>query len=195
MPRPRVLTYVHTPLITIMENEKRQHNKKQKLAEHVTEKLTQYMGVEVKSHIMGLHEVDDLLFLDDNDALDSSEMRVGLSEGQLTQMNHLAQQIARHVDKIVDKRRTFECGECSKTFPQKWGLTRHMRTHTGVRPHTCTTCDKSFTQLCALRRHEQTHDDTLRWKCDVCDKNGVNKIFKLKEYLQVHLRSVHNENL
>lgn len=193
MPSHRVLTYVHTPLV-IMEHETLQHNKKQKLAEHVTKTLTQYMGAEVKSHIMGLHAVDDLLFLDEKNAVDN-EVRVGLSEGQLTQMNHLAQQIARHVDKIVDKRRTFECQECSKTFPQKWGLTRHMRTHTGVRPHTCSTCDKSFTQLCALKRHEQTHDDTLRWKCNVCEKNGVNKIFKLKEYLQVHLRSVHNENL
>jgi hypothetical protein len=156
-------------------------NKRQKLADHVTETLTQYMGQEVKSHIMGLREVNDLLFVENS-------TNVELSDGQLVQMNNLAQQIARHVDKIVDKRRTFECKECSKTFPQKWGLTRHMRTHTGVRPHTCTTCDKSFTQLCALKRHEQTHDHTLRWKCDVCDKN-----FKLKEYLQVHLRSVHND--
>lgn len=160
-------------------------NKKQKLADHVTETLTKYMGHEVKTHIMEKHEVNDLLFLDST----SEEDCVGLSEGQLAQMNNLAQQIARRVDKIVDKHRIFECKECSKTFPQKWGLTRHLRTHTGVRPHTCTVCNKSFTQLCALKRHEQTHDSTLRWKCDKC-----NKPFKLKEYLQVHLRSVHDNS-
>lgn len=33
-------------------------NKKQKLADHVTETLTQYMGHEVKSHIMEMHEVN-----------------------------------------------------------------------------------------------------------------------------------------
>jgi len=156
------------------------HQKKQKLADHVTETLTQYMGQEVKTHIMKLD--NDLLFMEEEL---NSDM---LSTGQLMQMNQLAQQIARRVDKIVDKRRQFACSECSKTFPQKWGLTRHMRTHTGQRPHTCETCNKSFTQLCALRRHEQTHDETLRWDCPNCDKS-----FKLKEYMLVHLRSVHHE--
>lgn len=147
---------------------------KQRLAANVTQTLNKYVDKEVNMHIMD-NEAGFLL-LDDE-----------LSHGQLMQMNQLAQQIARQVDKIVDKRRVYHCVECAKTFPQKWGLTRHMRTHTGVRPHACTICDKSFTQLCALRRHEQIHDDTSRWQCDVCQKN-----FKLKEYLQVHVKTAHH---
>jgi hypothetical protein len=148
---------------------------KQRLAAQVTETLTKYMDKEVSTHIMENEE--GFLLLDDDQ----------LSQGQLMQMNHLAQQIARQVDKIVDKRRVFHCVECAKTFPQKWGLTRHTRTHTGLRPHACTICDKSFTQLCALRRHEQIHDAGARWQCEVCQKN-----FKLKEYLQVHVKSAHS---
>jgi uncharacterized Zn-finger protein len=109
-----------------------------------------------------------------------------VSEGQRIQMNRLAQQVAQRVDQILDARRTFACNVCAKTFPQKWGLTRHLRIHSGLRPHACTSCDKSFAQLCALRRHELTHDGSLRYGCPHCDKT-----FKLQEYMTVHVRKMH----
>lgn len=134
--------------------------KKMKLATSVNETVTQYVEREL------IHNQ--------------------VSEGQRIQMNHLAQQVAKRVDQILDTRRTFACDECAKTFPQKWGLTRHKRIHSGLKPHACTSCDKTFAQLCALRRHELTHDASQRYACPHCDKT-----FKLQEYMTVHVRKMH----
>jgi hypothetical protein len=46
---------------------------------------------------------------------------------------------------------------CDRSFTEKDTLTRHMLTHTGVRPHTCSVCGKKFTKSGHLKRHMLTH--------------------------------------
>lgn len=75
---------------------------------------------------------------------------------------------------------------CLKEFTSKWSLTRHMKTHSGLKPFQCQQCNKQFVQKCSLTRHEQTHQNERPW---VCDHDDCDKRFKLKEYLEVHRKS------
>ncbi|KAF0044148.1 hypothetical protein F2P81_003306 [Scophthalmus maximus] len=49
------------------------------------------------------------------------------------------------------------CHSCSKCFPSRSKLQRHVMTHTGQRPYNCETCGKRFRQKTHLRIHCRTH--------------------------------------
>nr|XP_033497818.1 zinc finger protein 770-like [Epinephelus lanceolatus] len=46
------------------------------------------------------------------------------------------------------------CRICFKSFPAPTKLSRHMVTHSGVRPYKCSLCSKTFTQHSHLKTHE-----------------------------------------
>ena len=48
-------------------------------------------------------------------------------------------------------------------------LTRHQRTHTGVKPDVCNACGKSFTPQCSLTLHQRIHSGE---KPKVCSTQG-----------------------
>lgn len=73
------------------------------------------------------------------------------------------------------------CHICSKNFTKTFSLTRHMKLHTGERPHKCERCDFAFIQKSDLLRHEATHIDNFEFDCHDCDKK-----FKTKKNLQCH---------
>jgi len=53
-----------------------------------------------------------------------------------------------------------QCPKCDKSFPLKGNLTRHLLSHTGLKPFMCSQCDKSYTQSGNLRLHERVmHGD------------------------------------
>ena len=54
-------------------------------------------------------------------------------------------------------------------FAAKETLNRHVRTHTGIRPHICQYCGKAFIQPSQLRAHVFHHTGKLRspWSIEV----------------------------
>ncbi|XP_069194823.1 protein bric-a-brac 1 isoform X7 [Procambarus clarkii] len=51
----------------------------------------------------------------------------------------------------------FGCMYCAKSFPTRWGLDRHTRTHTGEKPYTCHICHRNFNEQSNYQRHFRRH--------------------------------------
>ncbi|MEQ2190603.1 hypothetical protein XENOCAPTIV_001566 [Xenoophorus captivus] len=69
---------------------------------------------------------------------------------------------------LEQKKKTYACDWCCKSFAQSADLRRHLRTHTGERPHRCTFCSKSFSQRGNLRRHLRIHTGERPYSCPFC---------------------------
>ncbi|KAI9477177.1 hypothetical protein BX667DRAFT_461445, partial [Coemansia mojavensis] len=47
----------------------------------------------------------------------------------------------------------FKCETCEQSFSRNHDLKRHVKIHSGIKPHKCPKCGKSFGRSDALKRH------------------------------------------
>ena len=118
---------------------------------------------------MGDHLRDSPLSI----SLDSSDSGVSGCEEEIididnvdTGFNYNAFQ--RGQDK--KKKKMLPCSFCPKYFDRPSLLSRHIRTHTGERPHSCTFCYKSFSTSSSLNTHVRIHSGEKPHQCNVCNK-------------------------
>ena len=63
--------------------------------------------------------------------------------------------------------------DCGKAYSQPGHLTRHMLTHTGVKPYVCETCGTGFSRSDSLATHMRTHSGVKPYACDTCGEAFV----------------------
>ena len=78
----------------------------------------------------------------------------------------------------------YQCPLCDKTLKNKYGLNKHLKTHTAEKPYSCEVCGKCFKTKKYLTKHmSTTHTDQKLYACEICHKS-----FKFRESMYKHIK-------
>ena len=89
---------------------------------------------------------------------------------------------------MMQEKKYFTCGKCSKSFVSSTNLNRHYKcVHDKIRDIKCEICDYAASNISDVRRHTKvTHLQIKNFSCDECEFASV-----LKSDLIRHKRSIH----
>ncbi|KAG5328539.1 ZN557 protein, partial [Acromyrmex charruanus] len=65
----------------------------------------------------------------------------------------------------------YVCEQCGMEFKFKYGLTKHLRTHSGEKSYLCAICGKTFGCLSSQKIHLLTHVGERPYVCDICGQS------------------------
>ncbi|XP_068135937.1 zinc finger protein ZFP2-like isoform X2 [Hyperolius riggenbachi] len=82
----------------------------------------------------------------------------------------------------------FPCKMCKKSFPSRYRLRIHARTHAAEKPFMCPDCGKGFSRGDYLKSHRRLHTEENPYKCTECDGRFPDKLA-----LRQHRQTQHNQ--
>jgi len=96
------------------------------------------------------------------------------------------QQLAAHeVRHRGAKNHTCDVNYCDASFFTKGDLTRHHKTHLGVKPFKCNQCEKAFMRRETLIEHGYRHSGVKPMQCSKCDKS-FNDLSNYHKHIKQH---------
>ena len=81
----------------------------------------------------------------------------------------------------------FCCNICPYKSVVKNNITKHLRTHTGIRPFKCGFCDFTCNRKCILQVHLRIHSGEKPYCCEYCDKKFRHKS-SYQRHVLIHTR-------
>lgn len=84
----------------------------------------------------------------------------------------------------------YTCDVCGKLFRDFTLLTKHMKTHTGIKPHECEFCSRRFLDKHDLVVHTRIHTGERPYSCNFCDSS-----FVASTNLRKHMNSRHKDKV
>ena len=129
----------------------------------------------------------------DSDLENSSEEEYKLPRSRTTRSNSRGNATRRHpavigseVKSRSTRKRINTCVECEYVCARKNDLTRHMRTHTGVKPFQCNECEYACARKSGLTRHMYTHTGVKPFQCNECEYACATKS-GLTRHIRTHI--------
>ncbi|KAF2357173.1 Zinc finger C2H2-type [Trinorchestia longiramus] len=169
LPKPKTISCTECSAMFASLNHLKKHSLSHNLAQHTCPYCHSYFKkpYNLREHIKKHQNVKYKCNICDREFTDRSSLIV-------------------HHKSSHERKKEFQCTECSRTFYRRIHFTDHMRMHTRERPYACEVCNKRFIWRDSVKKHMETHIAAAKYSCRLCGK-----WFRWLQGIRQHLQQQH----